>query len=364
MAEGQGRSSGQGVKLLYIRDYLYAHATKEHPKNAKHIVDYLASKGISASVKTIYNDILRLQIDFGVPVEYNPQKWGYYITEPQFEPYELRLLVDSVQSAKFLTDKMAAQLSEKIKGLADVYTKDSLNRQAYVSNRVRNMNEAAVEALGRIYEAISKDRKIKVQLMDYTPGKNNRKQSTLRNPSGPSVASPYLVAWTGEYHILYAYFEIEGEPRIGNVAIDVIGRVEILDEPREGKEYIKQRGLFDRKPRSFAEKRLNKDPVMVRLLVHNDSVVNVFDRFGQDLIMIPYDDTHFTVTVPIDLTPEFLGWAVQHIGRIQVLNPERAVQMIRMLASVIFHIYGATDEDIEMLRGFVAQVDRKRKQAP
>ena len=65
-----GRSSGQGVKLLYTRDFLYAHATKEHPKNAKHIRDFLATKAIDATPKTIYNDILRLQIDFGVPIEW------------------------------------------------------------------------------------------------------------------------------------------------------------------------------------------------------------------------------------------------------------------------------------------------------
>ena len=70
MAQGQGRSSKQGVKLLYIRDYLYTYTNKEHPKNANHIVEYLASKGIDATPKTIYNDILRLQIDFSVPVEY------------------------------------------------------------------------------------------------------------------------------------------------------------------------------------------------------------------------------------------------------------------------------------------------------
>ena len=57
MAEGQGRSSGQGVKLLYIRDYLYTYTDKEHPKNAKDIKEFLASKGIKASEKTIYNDI-------------------------------------------------------------------------------------------------------------------------------------------------------------------------------------------------------------------------------------------------------------------------------------------------------------------
>ena len=77
MAEGQGRSSNQGVKLLYIRDYLYHHATKEHPQNATKIKNYLAVHGIEASEKTIYNDIVRLRDDFAVPVEYNASKWGY-----------------------------------------------------------------------------------------------------------------------------------------------------------------------------------------------------------------------------------------------------------------------------------------------
>ena len=87
-----GRSSGQGVKLLYIRDFLYAHATKEHPQNANRIQDFLLTKNIEASTKTIYNDILRLHDDFGVPVVYDAKRWGYYITEPEFKPYELRLI--------------------------------------------------------------------------------------------------------------------------------------------------------------------------------------------------------------------------------------------------------------------------------
>ena len=97
MAEGQGRSSEQGVKLLYIRDYLHKYTNKEHPKSAKDIIEYLASKGIKAERKTIYNDILRLQMDFQEPIEYNPKKWGYYITEPEFDTRDLRILMDCIQ---------------------------------------------------------------------------------------------------------------------------------------------------------------------------------------------------------------------------------------------------------------------------
>ena len=92
MTEGQGRSSNQGVKLLYIRDDLRKYTDKDHPKSATQIAEYLASKGIKADRKTLYKDILRLQVDFQEPIEDNKKKWGYYITEPQFEPHELRLM--------------------------------------------------------------------------------------------------------------------------------------------------------------------------------------------------------------------------------------------------------------------------------
>ena len=160
MAEGQGRSSGQGVKLLYIRDFLYAHATKEHPQNANRIQDFLMSKGIDASVKTIYNDIMRLRYDFGVPVKYNASKWGYYITKPEFEPYELRLMVDSIQASKFITQTEARTISQKISKLADVYTKESLSRNAYVTDRVRSMNDSVVKDADRIHQAIAENRKV------------------------------------------------------------------------------------------------------------------------------------------------------------------------------------------------------------
>ena len=109
-----GRSSGQGVKLLYIRDYLYHHATREHSQNAKAIKKFLAQHNIEASEKTIYNDIVRLRDDFAVPVEYNASKWGYYITKPDFEPHELRLMVDGIQSSKFITQKKAQEITKKI----------------------------------------------------------------------------------------------------------------------------------------------------------------------------------------------------------------------------------------------------------
>ena len=320
MAKGQGRSSGQGVKLLYIRDYLYTHATKEHPKNAKDISKYLASMGVSASVKTIYNDILRLQIDFGVPIEYNPSKWGYYITQPQFEPYELRLLVDCVQSAKFLTE---------IKQLADVYTKDSLNRQAYVSNRVRNMNEEAMRGLDCIYEAISRDKKISFRYFKYTPSRDKPKQYTKHNGSSVITVSPYLVVWDGERHVLIAYTEHEGNPAITPICADRIEQVMVLDEPRGGKDTIRESGLLEFKFRPFGIGMFSEGITTVQLLAHNNCATDIVEKFGTDIAMIPYDESHFTVSLQVELTPLFYNWLSFYPGRIKALSPPQSIRYLR-----------------------------------
>ena len=201
-----GRSSGQGVKLLYIRDFLYAHATKEHPQNANAIQKFLAANAIEASTKTIYNDIVRLHDDFGVPVVYDAKRWGYYITEPEFKPYELRLMVDSIQSSKFITQTEAQTISRKIAKLGDVYTRPSLTgRHAWVSDRVRSANDDVVREADRIHSAIANNRKISFRYFHYTPNRANPKKYS-KNGDFYTV-SPYAMLWDNGNYYLYAYTE-------------------------------------------------------------------------------------------------------------------------------------------------------------
>ena len=95
------------MKLLLIRDYLYKRTNKDNPKNARQIAEFLASKGIKSSVKTIYNDIFLLQHDFGLPVEYNAKKWGYYIAKLQLDGAELASLLAAHSQTLLCADKFA-----------------------------------------------------------------------------------------------------------------------------------------------------------------------------------------------------------------------------------------------------------------
>lgn len=330
MAEGQGRSSGQGVKLLYIRDYLYAHATKEHPKNARHIKEYLASKGIAATEKTIYNDILRLQMDFSAPIKYNAQKWGYYITEPDFKPYELRLMVDSIQSSKFITQTEARTISQKISKLADVYTKPSLtDRHALVPDRVRSGNDDVVRDADRIHSAIANNRKIAFRYFHYTPSKDNPKKYS--KSGNRYVVSPYAMLWDNGNYYLYAYTE---KCVFRTFRIDRMEAISHpLQEERDGLKEFKTEALTAQEYKVF--QMFHGDKAKVRVRFSNHLADAVIDQFGKNVMLIPIDEKHFTTTLPVELSPPFFAWLATFGRGAKILSPDLAIEeMLKFIEKV------------------------------
>lgn len=333
MAKGQGRSSGQGVKLLIIRDYLRSHATKEHPKNAKAITKYLSSKwGIEASEKTIYNDILRLQMDFQEPIEYNASKWGYYITELQFEPYELRLMVDSVQASKFITQRDAERITNKIKNLADVYTKESLSRTAYVADRVRSRDESIMKEADKIHQAIAEGKQIGFRYFHYAPDKSKKYSKGGEN----FVVSPYALHWENGNYYLYAY--VNDEDKFRSFRIDRMDRISSpLPVGRLGIEKYKKEDLTRRNVKVFQMYHGEKQTVRMRFRNHLASAV--IDEFGKDVMLIPADEGHFNFVADIEISPPFFAW-ISTFGRgARILSPEPVVKQMREFVERLSQMY-------------------------
>ena len=329
-----GRSSGQGVKLLYIRDYLYHHATKEHPKNATDIKKYLAIHNIEASEKTIYNDIVRLREDFAVPVEYNASKWGYYITKPEFEPHELRLMVDSIQASKFITQTEAQTISQKIVRLADVYTKDSLTRHAYVSGRVRSKNEDVVREAGRIHQAIAENRKIGFRYFHYTPDRTKPKQYSKNGTH--YIVSPYALLWDNGNYYLYAYLTEKDEFRTFRVD-RMEGITKPLADKRDGEKAFSATSLTKQEYKVFQQ--YHGEQVKVRIRFINRLADAVIDQFGKDTVLVPVDEGHFVAVLPVELSPPFCAWVATFGRAAKILAPDAAITEMRKFIEKVNDMY-------------------------
>ena len=311
-----------GVRLLLLKEYLQANAGKDRIVKRKELEDYLMEKGYPVEKKTLYSDFAVLDNEFGLHLEYDPHKKGYRLLNPPFEPYELRLLVDGIQSSKFITREKAREITEKIKALAGKETKATLNRQAYVADRVRSMNDSVVKDADRIHQAIAEDSQIAFRYFHYTPDRSNPK--SYSKDGKQHIVSPYALLWNNGNYYLYAY---DGK-KFRYYRVDRMERISFpLPQKREGKEAYKEKNITSQKAKVFdmyGGKEYN-----VRIRFRKELADAVIDQFGKDVMMMPVDADHFTITVPVEVSPTFFAWISTFGRRVKILEPAPVVEKMR-----------------------------------
>ena len=269
------KSSNQKLKLLYIVRYLMQRSDEEHPVSTAAIIEELAKNDISAERKSIYDDIEALR-HFGLDIiQLKGKNGGYYIGERDFELPELKLLVDSIQSSKFITEDKTYKLIKKIEGLASEYDGQLLQRQVYVTNRVKSMNESIYYAVDVVSDAITQNRKIRYKYFEYTVEKERR----FRHNGAFYEVSPFALIWDDENYYLVAYDQ--NSETIKHYRVDKMEHVKLSQESRDGKE------MFDEFDMALYSKSVfgmfGGELTEVTLRFENSMVGVVADRFGKNI---------------------------------------------------------------------------------
>lgn len=312
------------VRLLLLKQYLEANAGKNRIVSRRDLEAFLKEHEMGVEKKTIYADLAVLENICGLQLEYDPHKKGYRLLNPPFEPYELRLMVDGVQSSKFITKEKAREITGKIKALAGKDTIESLNRHAYVADRVRSMNDSVVKDADRIHEAINKDLRIGFQYFHYSPSTSNPK--TYSKSGNQYIVSPYALLWNNGNYYLYAYDSEKQKFRYFRV-----DRMERISQPlpyhREGKEKYRAKDITTQKAKVF--EMYGGKEYTVRIRFRNELADAVIDQFGKDVMMLPCDDNHFIITAPVEVSPPFFAWIATFGRRVKILSPDPVVEKMR-----------------------------------
>lgn len=326
------RSSGQKLKLLYIMDYLLQYSDAEHPVTVKELISHLAAQGISAERKSIYDDIEALRT-YGLDIEQvaDGQLYGYYIASRRFELPELKLLVDSVQSSKFITRRKTNALIRKIETLASAYDAQRLERQVYVAGRVKTMNESIYYNVDAVHAGISEDKKIRFRYFEYTVAKERR----YRRDGAYYVVSPYALTWDNENYYLVAYDSERSEIR--HYRVDKMTNIATVDEPRDGAAAYRELDMAAYARKVFGM--FSGTEERVRMRFANNLAGAVLDRLGQDVSVIPDGGEHFTVSADVVVSPQFFAWLCGFGAEARLLAPERAVERMREYIEQIAALY-------------------------
>lgn len=317
------KSRNQKLKLLYLMKILQEKTDENHGLTIAEIIAELARYDVQAERKSLYDDFEMLR-EFGLDIEMKREKnTQYYIASRDFELPELKLLVDSVQSSKFITARKSASLIRKLENLVSVHEAHQLQRQVHVSNRIKTMNESIYYTVDYIHDAISNNKQITFQYFDWTPDKTK----TLRHGGKNYVVSPFALMWDDENYYLVAFSSEEGDVR--HYRVDKMTKIKVLEERREGADKFKNfdMGIYSKK--TFGMYRGDEETVTIRC--ENSLAGIMIDRFGEDVIMHKVDDEHFDIIVKVFVSPLFLTWFMNFGKQVKIISPESVVD--RFVAS-------------------------------
>ena len=310
------KSYNQKLKIFYILDYLQKNSHQDHPVRAAEMLTMLEQQhNIVCERKTIYSDIAALQ-DYGVDIVSIPGKnGGYYIASRNFELPELKLLIDAVQSSRFLTEKKSRELIEKLCSQCSVYDARLMRRDVLVSGRVKSMNETIYYNVDAIQDAIAENRKITFRYFDY--GLDGKRHYRNRNYQ----ASPYGLCQDHENCYLLAHSERHG---VTSYRVDRMNDIRLLDDPRTPCPELTGKALTEHANRLF--QMYAGEQTAVKLRFHRSLINAVIDRFGREVMLIPDGEEHFVFTAEVAVSPMFLSWVIGFGQKAKILYPESVVQ--------------------------------------
>ncbi len=315
------KSSNQKLKLIYLMKILLERTDETHSITMQEIIDALSAYGVSAERKSIYNDIENLKL-YGLDVigMQENRTYHYHIGNRQFELAELKLLVDSVQSAKFITAKKSNELIKKIEGLASKYEASQLQRQVFVSGRVKTMNESIYYNVDSIHTAIAENSRITFQYFQW----NVDKKMELRHDGALYEVSPWSLSWDDENYYLIAYDSIDGI--IKHFRVDKMLYIKITGAGREGKQAFKSFDMAAYSRKMFGMYGGKEE--RVRIECDNSFAGVIIDRFGKDVSMVRLDDKRFVVNVEVAVSRQFLAWIIGLGEGVTLAGPEYVVEMM------------------------------------
>lgn len=303
-------SGNQRLKILYLYRILLERSDEEHIITMPEIVSQLELYGISAGRKALYDDIEALKT-YGLDIiSVRGDKSGYYVGNRDFELPELKLLADAVSSSRFLTKKKSSELLKKIESLSSVYQAKQINRQVYIADRVKAMNERIYLNVDVIHRAIAENKQISFKYFDYDMQKRKRYRDGLR------VCSPYALSWDDERYYLISFYPKRPD-NYTNFRVDRMENVEILAD--EARVIPQAFNLSEYMNSTFSM--FSGEAQEVKLRFHISLVNTVLDRFGKNISLRPDGDEYFTVRVNVKAEPPFFGWLFQFGTKASIVKP-------------------------------------------
>ena len=318
----------QKIKLLKLYELLRQETDEQHPMTTMTIIDRLGKMGISCERRTLAKDMAILnEQGYEVMFRWIGKEKGYYVEDRSFSVPELKILIDAVQAASFVTGKKTAELIEKIADLGGGHRADILKGNMVCFNTRKHSNESIYYSVGFLEDAIQQQKKVIFYYFDL----NEHGEKVYRRDGHHYVVEPIGLVFNEDNYYLMVYSS--RHDGTANYRVDRMEKVEIIDEPVCEKA-LQLRETVD----CFTEqafKMYGGQPVDVTLQFDHKLIGVVYDKFGEDTKMIRLNSETCVATVKVQVSPTFWGWIFQFGKQMQITSPNEMIEEYKNKAAML-----------------------------
>jgi predicted DNA-binding transcriptional regulator YafY len=302
----------------------------DHALTMPQIMEELEKYGVTAERKSIYADFADME-KFGVEIikEQIGRETYYHVGTRAFELAEVKLLVDAIQSSKFITQTKSRDLITKMKSFVSQYQRSTLQRQVIIDDRVKSMNESVFYNVDEVYTAINENKKIRFKYYKW----DINKKLIARKGGDWFELSPWGLTWADENYYMIAYDEWDGN--VKTYRVDKMMRISILDEKREGQKEFKAFDMSKLSKTTFGMYGGHKKRVKIQF---ENSMCGVFlDRFGkEDINFKPIGENWSEFSVEVSVSQHFFGWLFGMGPKVRLVGPDDVVEELKEYGKAYF----------------------------
>lgn len=320
------KGTNQKFKFTYLMKIMLEKTDDEHSLTMPQIMEELEKYDVTAERKSIYTDFQDMTEKFGVEIikEQIGRETYYHVGAREFELAEVKLLIDAIQSSKFITQIKSRELITKIKSFVSEHQAKQLQRQVYINDRVKTMNESVYYNVDDIHTAINQNKKIRFKYFKW----DINKKLVPRHNGDWFVVSPWALTWDDENYYMVAFDDLDS--KIKHYRVDKMMHISVEEEKRSGKEVFRNFDMAEYSKATFGMYQGQKAKVKIQFANYMCGVF--IDRFGKDISFRPIDDEHSELHADVNVSPQFFGWIFSLGKDVKVTGPSEVVEQMKEFA--------------------------------
>jgi predicted DNA-binding transcriptional regulator YafY len=311
------------TKILALQKILFEETDEEHKLGVAELIEKLQLS--LATNDPIDKKRIKRYIDSlnetGFEVIQEETKYGRMVYSHQarlFEIYELRILVDAILSASFVTEAQAKSIIDKLGELTSKHQAKTLPSPIKYNKSLNHIPTQTKVYIDKLHRAIEEQKVITFKYGKYTI---DRKFELNRNGQ-EYVYHPYALIWDQGFYYLIG--QKENKDGLSNYRIDRMEDVEVTEQRYKSKDY----DIDDYLHTNF--NMFHGQGKWVEIQFHDKYLINpIIDKFGLDADIKKVDENTFILKTKVIVGDGFFNWLRGWGSKAKLLSPPDLVLQMK-----------------------------------